>query len=481
MTTRSRPRRIDLETLEARHAPAQVLSPTQLTYQDKDGDMVLVSFTKPLLKAGDPNAIFKFDSGAGAVNGTTTTAEQLQRIDLIAEPIAAIGVGVSVTVTQQGPAGNGLAAVGEIDATGIDLGAVTVHGDLGRILAGDGTFTTPGIRSLSVQSLGRDGTATGAPDLNSAVAGDLRSLRVGGDVTGAAIAVTSGGIGTMTINGSVIGGYVAANHDLGRGTVTGNVVGSSAGFAGIFFGGTIHSLLVGGNVQGGSQTGSADLVQSGTIFANHIKQLTIGGSLLAGTDATTGTYWGNGAVGAYFDIGSLTIRGDMVGNTSSPAVISAGGHFMDNRGPDLAIGSVRVKGRVEHGLILAGVDPVTWYAYQPVDADAQIGSVTIGGDWIASSIAAGVVAGVAGFGSADDTKMSGQGVRDDPTVSSEIRSITIGGQIEGTANSGDHFGFVAEEVGRLKVAGTNIALAPGNGNDDISLATTGDVSVRELP
>src|SRR5262249_44784716 len=154
-------------------------------------------------------------------------------------------------------------------------------------------------------------------------------------------------------------------------------------------------------------------------------------------------YWANGAVIGYLDIGSVTIRGDMVGSAANPAVISAGGHFMSTGGPDLAIRSVTVKGRVEHGLILAGVDPITPYAYQPVDADAQIGSVTVGGDWIASSIAAGAVAGAAGFGSPDDTKMSGQGVRDDPTVSSEIRSITIGGKVTGSDSAGDHFGFVA--------------------------------------
>lgn len=481
MTTRRRPRRFELETLEARHAPAQMLSPTQLTYQDKDGDMVLVSFTKPVLAAGEPNTIFQFDSGAGAVNGKTTTAEQLQRIDLTKVPIVAIGTGISVKVVHQGLKGDGLAAVGEINATGIDLGAVTVHGDLGRILAGDGTFTTPGVRSLSVHSIGKLGTATGATDLHSVVTGDLRVLRVGGDVTGATVAVANGGIGTMKINGSIVGGFVSANNDLGRGMVTGNVEGTSAGYAGIFFGGTIHSLSVGGNIQGGSQMGSADLVLSGAILADHIQHLTIGGSLLAGTDVTTGSYWANGAVIGYFDIGSVTIRGDMVGNASNPAVISAGGHFMDTGGPDLAIGSVTVKGRVERGLILAGVDPVTQYAYEPVDADAQIGRVTVGGDWIASSIAAGAVAGAAGFGSPDDTKMSGQFVRDDPTVSSAIGSITIGGKIEGSDVKGEHFGFVAEDVGRLKVAGSNVPLAPGIGNDDIALTATGDVTVHEVP
>ena len=46
-------------------------------------------------------------------------------------------------------------------------------------------------------------------------------------------------------------------------------------------------------------------------------------------------------------------------------------------------------GRLELAQILAGYDT----SLTPANADAQIGPVTVGGDWIASSITAGVVAG----------------------------------------------------------------------------------------
>src|SRR3954467_10479861 len=142
-----------LEPLESRHAPARLIGPTALTYQDKDGDTVTVAFSRPVLAAFAPGAIFTFDSGPGAINGSTAVQEQLQRIDLTGTPAAATGTAITVTAVR-GPAngGDGFAAVGEIVATGIDVGVVKVDGDLGRIRAGDGTLTTPGLRALSTQS-----------------------------------------------------------------------------------------------------------------------------------------------------------------------------------------------------------------------------------------------------------------------------------------------------------------------------------------
>src|SRR5438309_525212 len=54
-----------IEPLEARIAPATLLNPTTVTYQDADGDDVTVKFSKPVLVAGDFAAVFHFDS-AGA-------------------------------------------------------------------------------------------------------------------------------------------------------------------------------------------------------------------------------------------------------------------------------------------------------------------------------------------------------------------------------------------------------------------------------
>jgi hypothetical protein len=46
----------------------------------------------------------------------------------------------------------------------------------------------------------------------------------------------------------------------------------------------------------------------------------------------------------------------------------------------------------------------------------------------------------------------------------------------------DHFGIVAEEIGKLKIGGTPQTLTPGAGNDTtpIALGGTDDVKVREV-
>jgi len=377
-----------VDQLESRYAPARLLGPTQLVYQDKDGDAVTVTFTKPVLNFGNPNTIFTFDSGVGAVNGSTAAREQLRRIDLTSIPVASIGVGIKVNAIRSPiNGGDGFAAVGEVNATGIDLGAVRIDGDLGRILAGDGMETTRGLAALVTGSMGRNGTSTGAADLHSVIQGSLGSLMVRGDVKDANITVQAGDIRAVAIDGSVIGGSataagsITAEGDLRTCVIRGDLIGGSGVGTGLIGAGrTLGSVIVRGNVIGGSASGFTPLYESGFIYGGTIRSVTIGGSLIAGTDNTSSQFLLNGSVLALNQLGRITINGSVIGNSTSQAVISAGGQLAATGTTDLAIGSVIVRGRVEHGLIIAGVDPVTTLDYQPVDADAQIGSVFVGGD-----------------------------------------------------------------------------------------------------
>jgi hypothetical protein len=147
---------------------------------------------------------------------------------------------------------------------------------------------------------------------------------------------------------------------------------------------------------------------------------------------------------------------------------------------DVAIKSVTVNGRVEFARILAGYT----FDLSPVNADAQIGSVTVGGDWIASSIAAGVVDGGNGFGNSLDAKISD--ANDAPNVVSKISSIVIKGQALGTSGGTDSFGFVAEQLGKFSVGGTLVVLTPGAHNDTsltdplLAVGTTGDLRLLEV-
>ena len=150
-------------------------------------------------------------------------------------------------------------------------------------------------------------------------------------------------------------------------------------------------------------------------------------------------------------------------------------------GSDVAIGRLTVGGRVELALILAGYDASTSDPLgRGVNADAQIETIQVGGDWIASSVAAGAAPGVHGFGSGD-TKLSGVGVTDAPGTISKIGRIVIDGQALGTVGGSDQYGFVAEQVGSLSVGGTLIGLTPGPNNDHgVPVGATGDLHVDEV-
>src|SRR5262245_16030800 len=156
-----------LEQLERRDAPAALVGSNKVTYQDADGDNVTVTLSKPLLTAGNVGTIFTFNNAFA-----TAGPQQLQTIDLTSLGAAATGMATTTSAfASTTTGGDGFAALGHINATGIDLAAVVIDGDLGRIRAGDATTVTSGLRGLTVQSMGRYGTSTGAPDLNTEIQG----------------------------------------------------------------------------------------------------------------------------------------------------------------------------------------------------------------------------------------------------------------------------------------------------------------------
>ena len=196
-----------------------------------------------------------------------------------------------------------------------------------------------------------------------------------------------GRLARLTLGGSLLGGpgidsgVIQAGGDAGTISIAGNVAGASAAVS------SVHN--------------------SGFIEANRIAGLTIGGSLIAGTNAGTGTTIANsGAVRVADDLGVVLVKGSLIGNPTNPAVISARGQAVPTATADLAIKSLRVVGRVQYAQIVAGVDQ----SGAAANADAQIGPVVVGGNWVASSLVAGAVAGGDGlYGDADDVKMTGGG------------------------------------------------------------------------
>jgi len=195
------------------------------------------------------------------------------------------------------------------------------------------------------------------------------------------------------------------------------------------------------------------------LFPGIPRQFTGAGTIVKVTvekDVTDYTFQVPGAVDQMVVGGSITgselsfartlklfsVQGDVEGSTLSFA---------------RKVGKLTVKGDVDGSEILAGYNE----KQEGVNADAQIGTINIAGVLRASNLVAGAGRGADGiFGTADD-QLIGSGR---PGVIASIARIVLGG-VEGTGATGDGFGIVAEEIGKLKIGGTPVRLAPDARND----------------
>jgi len=297
-----------LEHLEARIAPATIL-----TFTDVDGDTVNIVSDKALTASvsftGDLNPAQLLITGAG-LDGANLA-----------------------TVVKKGPNGDGLVNIGRIVATGLDLGTVTVKGDLGKIVCGNTGNSLPALKALKVRSMGVLGLETqGTGDLVSTISGDLGSLAVAADVNGARLAV-AGKIGTVKIGGDLRG---AAAGSSGRIEATG-----------------LTSLTIGGDLAAGVGNESGKIVVSGGVG-----KITIGGSLYGAIDGTADT---TGQIFASGNVGSITIKRDIFGSASQQRAIDIQGN----------IGPITIGGSL---LGLGGTDSASIYV------TGNSGAVKIGRD-----------------------------------------------------------------------------------------------------
>lgn len=426
------PRRLIVEELESRLAPATLVSPKLVTYRDTDGDRVAVRLSKPLLTAANVDTVFQFNQGQ--VNGNNSTGQQLQAIDLTG--LAAGGVTLTIQATRTPQGGNGRAAVGFINADGLDLFDVTVDGDLGRIVVGDNDASTRGIRRLHVASLGASGLSTQASGgtLESVITGKMASLTIDGSIVGARIRTEGGthpNMGTVHIGGSIKGGSTTESGELaclghltnlyiggsiiggtginsgqvvagsiGTGLIKGNIVGGSANFSGQVFCNAIGNLQLDGSIQGGSA------YASGQLFADqHITNLLVKGSIIGGTAPRTG--------GIYVNQGELTqcvIKGKIQGGDLSGAT------SINNTGyvQALQIGDLTVKGSVIAGNDTGGGNLVFSGA---ILAGFDIHKLRVGGSLVGNTTHAVTIAAAGAF---DPT----------PTTDYAIGAISIQGRVE---------------------------------------------------
>ncbi|MFI4883294.1 MAG: beta strand repeat-containing protein, partial [Phycisphaerales bacterium JB064] len=230
-------------------------------------------------------------------------------------------------------------------------------------------------------------------------------------------------------------------------------------------------ILVGNDVQL-LQTGS--LLTSGTISATLMRQLVVNGDLGGATPQLPGEFVTPTL--RLFGTEGITVQGSMRANLSvdngirgalavtgsiNNSVIRSGHDILSVTAFDISsstiaaandLGSVTTTGSVFASNILSGVDLGRDAAFggEGVNADrtngGNIGTVTVGGNFAQSSIAAGVLRGVDGFlGTSDDIVSGGR---------STIGSVSIAGTQLGSSRGSESFGvFATGAIGSVTVNG----------------------------
>ncbi len=310
----------------------------------------------------------------------------------------------------------------------------------------------------------------GSGQTSGSISADFMGLvKIGGDLRGGS-ATNSGFISATDIAGVTIGGSLVG----GSGSVSGRISVNDA----------LGPVKIGGNIQGGSVSTATASGFAGSIQAGSLTSLTVGGSIIAGTETGGGSLDNSGAVRVSGPIGAIVVKGSLVGNATQRVLITALGQPTSTATSDVAIKSLTVVGRVESADILAGYNNNS--TPSGVNADAQIGAVVVG-DWIASSLVAGAqddatVGFDSFFGDADDVKITDP--NDAPNVVSKIASIRIKGTARGTIGGSDHYGFVAQQIGSFKIGVATFRLVAGAASTlDITgyaIGITGDLRLREV-
>ena len=373
-----------IELLEARIAPAS------LTFTDVDGDLVHVTVSGSATTAQLDAAVHRVPSGAGF------------EITSVAFGGRSVFKNADITIVADlAGGGDGLVNVGRINARGIDLHDITIDGNLVEIDAGDTNTATTAISHLTAESFGvpieRPGNAP-----TSFIKGGVATIEIHGDVNKAWIRVgaphrADGGIGTIMIAGSLIGGSalrtgaITASGEITNATVGGDLIGGSgreSGTIGTF--GFIASANVGG-ITGAAGAHSGALLSRGGMGAVTVNDTINGGS---GVES--------GAVGSLRTIGAVIVHGEVLGGAGKRS-----GEIVSKS----SLGTVSIDGNLQGGAgAISGA----------VGSKGNIDTVSIGGSLIGGkqeftgAIVSGASIGDVSIGSA---------IRTDPTVSARFTAI----------------------------------------------------------
>jgi hypothetical protein len=272
---------------------------------------------------------------------------------------------------------------------------------------------------------------------------------------------------SVTIGGSIVAsdfsngdfthdGYVDGQA-IGSFTLGGSIVGGAGENSGVVFFNSAKSVTIKGSIIGGLQTVATKNRAAGALdVGGALGSLTIGGDLVAGTFGT-GTQLGyNGAVIVGGNLGSATIKGSIIGHDGQQAILIAGGTAPVGPVKNYnAIGKLTIGGDVTYAYIAAGQteDLSSQYARR-IDAaensDAGVGSVTVGGKWLHSNLSAGINDTNTNGLTAADTRDAGTAAK------AVIGPIVIKGYVLDDPTASGFSGFIGEKIVSLTAGGVKL-------------------------
>lgn len=238
--------------------------------------------------------------------------------------------------------------------------------------------------------------------------------------------------------------------------------------------GNANAIFINGGIAGGG-TSKGSIVNSGAVLVTGgLKSITVGEDITAGKYFDTKTDVNLGAVRAG-TIGSMLVKGSLLGpDNTSRVLITGEGNPLKNSGANPAIKSLTVMGSVKGAMILGGYNTVgtTIGGNGGTNGGAQIGTVTVYGDFSNGSIATGVNNQSLVPGNwADGTNTLLDAANQ--TVAS-IAKIIIKGATYGPIQCG----FAAEQIQSISLGGLPVVIDPGAVNPQIS---QGDFYAQQIP
>ncbi len=464
-----------------------------------DGTSDGSGFISTLTDIGAVKIAGDMKGGGGTYSGTIIATGKLTSVSIGGQLMGGVGANSGVIFSSTDPdiahdLGSVIISKGIVGGAGPNSGSVIADGKILSITVGSLPPLIFGVPMPALQ--GGMGTYSGSIIGHSTIG----TVKITGDIVGGGVANSGsiqavGNLATATVSGSLRGG---------AGNFSGTIISHEQSVDGANILGTLGKITVGGGLFGGGGDHSGAIEAEGNLGTVTVGSIKGGagdfsGSVLAGSSLENGgsatlvsvtgstTLVGvNGSVegGAGMRSGTIEIDGTLaslkvkndvkqsavraadaiklinIGGNLENSIISARGQAVPTSSVDLALGPITIggtslsTGKVTGSQILAGYD----LDGAAVNRHAQIGAVKVTHDWTASSLIAGVAdTNSNGFGNSDDALIA---LTDGSAVISKIASITIGGAVTGTpdaTSSTDSFGFEAQQIGAVKIAGVTVA------------------------